>query len=80
MNQIVFVLFSGTTQFKAECVLKLTRLSALIFPYLTKFMKHNKSNTAFFHKIVITCSQVYLLEATYVISTFNLLTESISDA
>ena len=60
-----------------------TRLSALISPYLAKFMKHNKSNTAFLHEIVITFSPVYLSETTYVISSFKLrkeLLELIPDA
>ena len=55
--------------------LKLTRLSALISSYLAKFMKHNKSNGAFLHEIVIILTPIYLSEATYVISTFNLMTE-----
>ena len=38
-------------------------------------MKHNKSNTAFLHEIVIIFSPIYLSEATYVISSFNLMTE-----
>ena len=36
-----------------ELDLNLTRLSAIISTYLTKFMKHSKSNTAFSHEIVI---------------------------
>ena len=55
--------------------LKVTRLSALISPYLAKFMKHIKSNTAFLHEIVIIFSPIYLSEATYGISSFNLMTE-----
>ena len=37
-------------------------------------MKHNKSNTAFLHEIVIIFSPIYLSGATYVISSFNLIT------
>ena len=47
---MVFVLYSET------CDLKFTRLSALISPYLVKFMKHNKSNTASLHETVIIFS------------------------
>ena len=38
-------------------------------------MEHNKSNTAFSHKIVIIYSPIYFSEATYVISAFNLMAE-----
>ena len=38
----MFVLYIGTSQFWTERDLKLTRLSAIIFPYLTEFLKHNK--------------------------------------
>ena len=38
-------------------------------------MKHNKSNTAFWHEIVIIFSKIYLSEATYVISSFSLMTD-----
>ena len=38
-------------------------------------MKHNKLSTAFLHEIVIIFPQIYLSEATYVISSFNLMTE-----
>ena len=62
------VLFGGTIQFYTERDLKLTTLSALISPYLAKFMKHNKSNAAFLREIVIIFSPMYLLEATYGIS------------
>ena len=55
--------------------LKLTRLPAIISLYLAKFMKHNDSNTAFLHEIVIIFSPIYLSEATYVISSFNLMAE-----
>ena len=55
--------------------LKLTRLSAIISPYLAKFMKHNKSNTVFLREIVIIFSPSYLSEATFVISSPNLMTE-----
>ena len=53
----------------------LFRLSATISPYLAKFMKHNKSNTPFLQEIVIIFSKIYLLEATCVISSFNLMTD-----
>ena len=38
-------------------------------------MKHNKSNAAFLHDIVIAFFPVYLSETTYVISSFTLRTE-----
>ena len=63
MNQMVLLLYSGTIQLWAERDLKLTRLSAIISPYLAKFMNHNKSNTTFVHEIVIF-SPTYLSEAT----------------
>ena len=50
MNQRVIVLYSGTIQFCEERDLKLIGLSAIIFPYLAKFMK---SNTTFLREIVI---------------------------
>ena len=59
------VLYGGTIQFYTERDLKLTTLSALISPYLAKFMKHNKSNAAIWSEIVINVSPIYLLEATY---------------
>ena len=68
MNQMAFVLYSGTIQFQVERDLKLTRSSAVISPCLAKFMNHNKSNTAYLHEIVIIFSPIYLSEATYVIS------------
>ena len=71
---MVFLLYSGTIQLQAEHDLKLTRLSAIISPYLVKFMKHNKSNTTFVHGIVISFSPIYLSDATYVITSFNLRT------
>ena len=61
---MVFLLYSGTIQLWTECDLKLTRLSAIISPYLAKFMKHNKSNTTFVHDIVNIFSPIYLSEAT----------------
>ena len=64
---MVFVLRSGTVQLLAERDLKLVRFSAIISPYLAKFMKHNKSNTAFVHEIVNFFSPIYLSEATYVL-------------
>ena len=59
MNQVVVVLYSGTIQFWAERDLLLSKFLAFISPYLTKFMKHNKSYTAFLRKIVIF-SPIYL--------------------
>ena len=47
MNHMVFVLCSGIIRLD----LKLTKLSAIIPPYLAKFLKHNKSNTTCFHAI-----------------------------
>ena len=76
MNQLVLVLCSGTIHFCAERDLKLTRLSAIISPYLAKFMKHNKSDTTFLHEIVIIFSPIYLSETTYVISSFNVIIQS----
>ena len=38
-------------------------------------MKHNKSNTAFLYEIVFIFFPIYLSEATYVISSFNLMAE-----
>ena len=38
-------------------------------------MKKNESNTAFLREIVIIFSPIYLSEATYVISSFNVMTE-----
>ena len=66
MNLMVFVFNSGTIQFWAERDLKLTRLSALVFSYLAKFMKYNKSNITFLHETVIIFffAQIYLSEAT----------------
>ena len=75
MNQLGLVLYSGTIQFQAKRDLKLTRLSAIITPYLVKFMKHNKSNTTFLRQVVIIFSPIYLSEATYVISSCNLISE-----
>ena len=69
---MVFLLYRGIIQIKAERDLKLTRLSAIISPYLAKFMK---SNTAFVHDIVDIFPSIYLLEATYVINSFNIRTE-----
>ena len=46
-------------------------------------MKLNKSNTAFLHESVIIFPPIYLTQATYMISSFNLMTElqeSIPDA
>ena len=73
---MVFVLYSGIIQFWAKRYLKLTRFgkSAIISLYLATFIKHNKSNTAFLHDIVIIFSPFYLSETTYVISSFNLMT------
>ena len=38
-------------------------------------MKRNKSDTTFVHEINVIFSLIYLSEATYVISSFNLRTE-----
>ena len=38
-------------------------------------MKHNKSNTTFLRQVVIIFSPIYLSEAIYVISSFNLISE-----
>ena len=39
-------------------------------------MKHNKLNAVFLHEIVIIFSPIYLsVEATYVINSFNLMTD-----
>ena len=62
MNQMVFVLYSGAIKLYAKRDLKLTKLSAIISPYLVKFMKHSKSNTAFLHEIVIIFSATYSSE------------------
>ena len=75
MNQIVFVLHSGTTQLQVERDLILTRLSAIISPHMAKFVKYNKLNTAILHGIIIIFSPCYLPETTYVISPFSLRTE-----
>ena len=75
MNQLVFVFYSGTIQFQAERDLKMSRLSALSSTYLAKFMKHNKSNMAYLHEIIIIFFPVHLSEATYMISSFNLMAE-----
>ena len=58
-----------------KCDLKLTRFSAINAPYLAKFIKHNKSNIAFLHEIVIIFSAIYLSEATFMINSFDLMTE-----
>ena len=55
--------------------MQMTRLLVIISPYLAKFMKQNKSNTAFLREIVVIFSLIYLSEDTYVISSFNLMTE-----
>ena len=59
MNQMVLVLYSGTTQPKTKRDLKLTRLSGIISPYLAKLIKYNKLNTALLHEIVTTFSPFY---------------------
>ena len=46
---MVFALYSGTIQFQTERDLNLTRLPAVVSPYLAKFIRHNKSNTVFLH-------------------------------
>ena len=75
MNQLVLVFYSMKILFSTGLDLKLIRLSALTSPYLAKFMKHSKSNTAFLRENVFIFSPIYLSEATYVISSFNLMTE-----
>ena len=57
---MVFLLYSGLIQPHAERDLKLTRLLAIISSYLAKFMKHNKSKTAFLHEIVIFFSNLFI--------------------
>ena len=82
MNQMVLVLFSEAIQLCAERDLKLIRSSAIISPYLAELIRHNKSNAAFLHDIVIF-SPFYLSDATFVISSFKLgpeLQKLISDA
>ena len=59
MNQMVFVLYSGTIQPKAERDLKLTRLSSIISPYFNKLINYNKLNTALLHEILTTFSPFY---------------------
>ena len=58
-----------------EGELTLTRLWAIISPYLAKFMKDKKLNATFVHELVIIFSAIYLSKATFVISSFNLRTE-----
>ena len=69
---MMFVLYSGTVVAHkvGKGGTKLTRFSAIISPYMAKFIKYNKSNPVFLHEIVIR----YLLGNTYVISSFNLST------
>ena len=57
---MVFVLYSGKIQPKAERDLKLTRLSGIISPDLGKLIKYNKLNTALLHAIVTTFSPFYI--------------------
>ena len=38
-------------------------------------MKHNESKIAFLHELVIIFPSIYLSETTYVISSFNLMTD-----
>ena len=59
MNQMLFVLYGGIIQFLEERDLKLTRLSAFISPYSSKFKKRNNLNnlnTAFLLEILIIFS------------------------
>ena len=58
-----------------EGELTLTRLWAIISPYLAKFMKDKKLNATLVHELVIIFSAIYLSKATFVISSFNLRTE-----
>ena len=75
MNQMGLALYSGTIQFYTESDLKVLRLSAIHSSYLARFTKHDKSNTTFWHEIVIIFSPIYLPEVTYVITSFNLMIE-----
>ena len=63
---MVFALYSGTIQFQTERDLNLTRLSAVVSPYLAKFTRHNKSNKySYMHdEIVIIFSSFYLSKST----------------
>ena len=63
--------------FAETSILKLTTLSAIISPYSIKFIEHNKSNPVLLREIVIipSPSSFYVLQTTYVISSFNLRTE-----
>ena len=72
---MVFLLYRGRIYFSTERDFWLTRLSAIISPYLAKFMKRIKSITEFLHEIVIMFSPIYLSETTYAISSFNLMSE-----
>ena len=56
---MVFLLYSGTIQPKAERDLKLTRLSSIISPYFDKLINYNKLNTALLHEILTTFSRFY---------------------
>ena len=51
-RRYIFSLFDEMALFP-ERDLKLTRLSAIIYLYLAKFVKHNKPNTVYLHEIVI---------------------------
>ena len=75
MNQMVFVWNNVTMQLLAERDLQLTRLTVIISPYLTQFIKHDKSNVGFFHDIGMVFSPIYSSGDTYVISSFSLMTE-----
>ena len=72
MNQVLLSLVDAI-QLEAESDLKLTRLAAIISPYLSKFITHTKLNAAFLYEVVVIFSPFYLLETTYVISSFNLI-------
>ena len=73
MNQMVFVLYSGTIQFWEESDLKLTTFSAFI-SHLAKYKERNKFITVFLHEIVINFPTIYLSEAPYMIISFHLIT------
>ena len=73
---MVYVFYSGIVQLYVESDFKLTRLSVVISPYLTKFIKYTESNTAFLHmRSLIIFLHFFLSASTYVISSFNLRVE-----
>ena len=72
MNQAVFVEYNITVQLYVKRWLKLTISSTIISSYLVKFIKHNKSSTAFLDEIVIIFSPFCLPGTTYIISSTNI--------